>query len=189
MLGASSNGTQRNVFASADTSGQNYYVSFIFQYTGTVFTGWQAKDADPDISVDSIGLINTNSSVGARVAGSTSSTSLDYLSAGTTYFMVTEYTGWDGTNYNTVNVYINPTETLAGSTITATYTDASGSGSSGFIGTYARTLIGTGEAFYLDDLRIGTDWDSVTSIPEPSYIALALVSFAGTVIVRRRRQA
>lgn len=190
MLSNQSNGTQRNVFASEDTSGKDYYVSFIFQYSGTVFTGWQAKDASPNISEDSISVVNTNSSVGARVANQTSSTSADFLTAGTTYFMVTEYSGWDGSNYNTVNVYINPAETQVGSSITATFTDSGGGGSSGFIGTYVRAVIASDEAFYLDSLRIGTDWESITAVPEPGQYAVFLACLAGMVgvLIRRRRK-
>ena len=42
----------------------------------------------------------------------------------------------------------------------------------------------------MDELRIGTDWASVTPVPEPStyaMLALAGAGFAGYVIRRRRR--
>lgn len=192
LLGNTSNGTQRNVFSSVNTGGSDYYVSMIFQYSGTVFAGWQAKDDSVDIANDSIGLLNTNSTVGARVDGSTGS-SVSTLTAGTTYFMVMEYTGWTGSNYSTVNVWINPNAGVqSNSSISATYTDPTtedGGGSAGFLGLYVRTTIDAGESFRLDDLRVGTDWASVTSaIPEPGSASLLAAAAAGCFVAMGRRR-
>src|SRR5690606_11461504 len=54
----------RIALGTADTSGADYFVSFIFrlegqpagtQFTGNVFAGWQAEDNNPSTSVDNIG--------------------------------------------------------------------------------------------------------------------------------------
>ncbi len=168
LLSNASNGTQRNVFASANTGGSDYYVSFLFRFSGTVFAAWQALDGDPDILNDGIGLVNTNGAVGARVDNVTDSTAAGHVVADTTYFMVVGYTGWTGTSYSTVKLWINPVSgPESANTITATYTDdtpGDGGGSSGFIGVYIRTVIDSNEEVLIDDLRVGTDWESVTEI-------------------------
>ncbi|MFH1496400.1 MAG: glycoside hydrolase family 5 protein [Verrucomicrobiota bacterium] len=168
LLSNTSNGTRRDVFATPNTGGSDHYVSFVFRFSGTVFTGWQALDGSPDIINDSIGLVNTNGAVGARVDNTTVSTAAGFVSPDTTGLMVIQYTGWTGTNYSTVNVWINPAPVgQSGNTPSATYTDTTpgdGGGSAGFLGVYVRTLIGSGESFLIDDLRVGTDWESVAQI-------------------------
>lgn len=167
LLGSASSGTRRNVFAAVDVAGGDYYVSFIFRFSGAVFTGWQALDETPDISNDSIALVNTNGAAGARVDGVTDSSSAGLVQANATYFLVVQYTGWTGANYSTVNLWINPpVGDRWASAPSATCTDATpndGGGSAGFLGVYARTLIDGGESFLIDDLRVGTDWESVTT--------------------------
>jgi hypothetical protein len=190
LLNDAANGTQRNVFSSVDDEGGDYYVSMIFQASGSGFVGWQAKDGDAAYLNDSIAY--TTSTFGARVQNQSSPGGA--LTAGTTYFMVMEYTGWNGANYKTVNVWINPnTGDQTNSSVSATYTDADADagGSSGFVGIYARTASFGSNGMYVDDLRIGTDWASVTAVavPEPSAASLA----AGGVVAlcalfnRRRR--
>lgn len=172
QLSTASNGTRRNVFEFTNTGGGDYYVSFICRFDGTVFTGWQALDGNPDIGKDCIGLINTNGAVGARVDGATDSTPEGRVSAGATFLMVVQYTGWTGTSYSTVNVWINPAPGgRSGAVPSATSTDGTpgdGGGSEGFLGVYVRTLIGSGERCLIDDLRVGTDWESVTAPADAS---------------------
>lgn len=168
QLSSTSNGTRRNVFPSTSTAGDDFYVSFVFRFSGTVFAGWQALDGAADINNDSIGLVNTNGSVGARVDNATGSSASGLVPQNTTGFMVVQYTGWTGTNYSTVNVWINPAAgAQSASAPSATYTDSTpndGGGSAGFLGVYVRTLIDAGENFLIDDLRVGTDWTSVTAL-------------------------
>ncbi len=186
-----SNPLQRDVFASADTSGQDYYVSFIFNNTGTTFAGWQAKDANVDITNDTIGYTN-NGTVGARV-GNTSSASAAVFTDNTTHFVVIAYTGWNGSNYLTSKIWIDPTTGGEGSnTVSASYTGTAGKGSSGFLGLYVRTANfdpTNSEFMYVDDIRVGTGWTSVvpTAIPEPSTYAL-LAGLATIVLTVARRR-
>lgn len=194
-----SNGTQRNVFSTVNTGGSDYFVSYIFQVSGSVFLGLQAKDSDPVLNNDSISVVSTptngQGAVRARVANVDASSAAGSVVPGATYFLVTEFTGWTGTNYSTVNVWINP---IAGdqslSSVSATYTDTTaGVGSDGFIGLYMRTSGISGsadpaESFLLDDLRVGTSWGAVTAIPEPSTASLAAAAIALCVVFNRRRR-
>jgi len=201
LLDSASNGTQRDVFSSVDQGGGDFFVSYIFRVTGSVFTSLQARDSGPNINDDSISLVTTPGSEGnlgvvrARVANTDASSSAGSVVPDPTYFLVTQFTGWTSTNYSTVNVWLNPVESdQPPISISATITNATaGAGSDGFIGLYFRTSgidAGT-ESFLIDDLRVGTDWASVTevSIPEPSAASLA----AGGVVAlcalfnRRRR--
>lgn len=191
-LDGNSNGLQRNVFSTIDTSGADYYVSMIFQFTGGVFAGWQAKDANVDIGNDSIGLVNGSNLVQARVDGGNNVTGTT-LSTNTTYFMVIQYTGWTVANpqYTTVNVWIDAKADQGSSTISATFTDSTpgdGGGSSGFLGLYARIVPNSGQTLRIDDLQIGTDWASVTStVPEPGSASLIAAGLAGCLVLTRRR--
>lgn len=191
----SSAGTQRNVFGALDTSGDDFYVSLIFQYTGAVFVGFQAKDDFVDVFNDSTSIVNTTHYAAARVDNGEGNKSA--LTAGTTYFMVVQYTGWTEANpqYTTVNVWINPnTGDQSESSISSTYTDstpADGGGSSGFLGLFVRTTsFESGDSFLLDDLRVGTDWASVTAIPEPGTTAVAAsAAVLLCALFNRRRRA
>jgi hypothetical protein len=189
LLDVSSNGTQRNVFASSDTSGQDYYVSFIFEYTGTVFLGMQAKDSNPDIEMDNIGVLTSTGKVGARVNNSTDYTSVSVTEEGQTYFMVIEYTDWDETkgSYLTTNLWLNPSSSDDESSA-ATATESSTLGASGFLGVYARTILGTNEGLYIDDLKVGTKWNDVVSIPELNTSGLLVTAFSFLAVIMRRRR-
>ncbi|MFH1499676.1 MAG: PEP-CTERM sorting domain-containing protein [Verrucomicrobiota bacterium] len=194
LINNGSNPLQRDVFATPDTSGQDYYVSFIFNNTESTFVGWQAKDGDVDVGNDTIGLTNTNNTVAARVGG-TNNTATGPISFvnGTTHFVVIGYTGWDGATYRTANIWLNPTSGVEpGESVSASYTGAVGEGSSGFMGLYIRTVsFTTGTEFmYIDDLRVGTDWESVTAvaIPEPGSTALLAAGAAALFALAGRRR-
>jgi hypothetical protein len=165
-----SNGTRRKVFPAIKTDGADYYVSFIFRFSGTVFAGWQALDANPNIGNDSIALVNTNGAVGARVGDETTSSSAGFVPPDTTCLMVIQFTGWTGAHYSTLNLWINPIPgPQSANTISASHTNAApGVGSAGFLGVYIRTIIDSYESLLIDDLKVGTDWTSVTSAPEKS---------------------
>ncbi len=70
------NSTNALVRAAPVTGGKDVFVSFIFQIkggtagtnvTGTVFTGWQADDATPSYTVDSIGYLGNALSIFTKI--------------------------------------------------------------------------------------------------------------------------
>jgi hypothetical protein len=172
-------GNSTNAFVRANpvTGGQPVFVSFIFQIkggttgsnvSGTIFTGWQADDANPSISVDSIGYLGNSGKAGARVNNQSTSFG-EFLKFGHTYLCVIKYAGWNNGAYQTTQVWINPTradENTTDPAITQTETESTG-GSSGFLGLRVRTYGLSSSDYYLaDEIRIGTTWDDVVS-PAP----------------------
>ena len=158
--------------------GIDVYVGFIFQIkggtpgtpvSGNVFTGWQALDAAPSATNDSIGYLGASGKAGARVKNT--STSFDTaLLYGQTYLYIIQYTDWDGTAYQTTRVWLNPTSTAdeftSNSAITRSQTVAGG-GSAGFNGLRCRSVGLSASTYYLvDDLRVGTSWESVAGFPK-----------------------
>ena len=167
--------------APTGTTGADHYASFVFQIkggeagtnvSGNIFTGWQALDAAPSSTNDSIGILGSSGKAGARVANS-SATLTPTLQYGRTYHFVIKYSGWNGSNYTTTRVWLNPTaadeaSSNAAIAITKTVT-TTGAGSSDFTGLRVRSVGLDATTYYLvDDLRVGSSWSDVVS-PPPGY--------------------
>jgi|GEM_PF-1373494 Cellulase (glycosyl hydrolase family 5). len=155
-----------------DTSGADYFVSFLFRivgptpgatFSGNVFTGWQAEDATPDINVDNIGYVGGTGYAGARVNGNSSAvnTALRY---GQTYRFVIKYTGWSGGRYRKTQVWLNPAPNDENSTNTAVTRsiDTTTGGSAGILGLLVRGYGLNSNTYQLvDELRVGQTWGDV----------------------------
>ncbi|QYY35252.1 alginate lyase family protein [Ruficoccus sp. ZRK36] len=176
----SANAFARDVLDNPDTTGQDYYVSFLMRIEGDTgalptsgynpFAGWQARDSSPDPANDTVGITGKAGKAGARVANADEriSTVLEY---GQTYFVVVQYGGWDGSNYQTATVWLNPDindEFTADTSVKATKTSTvSGQGSDGFIGVQVRTVSLSEDAYYLfDDVSVGRTWREVVPVPQ-----------------------
>jgi phospholipase/lecithinase/hemolysin len=163
------------------TTGADYFAGFVFQIkggtpgtnvSGNIFTGWQAQDAAPNSANDSIGFLGSGGKAGARVANS-SDTVTPTLKYGQTYLFVIKYGGWNGSNYTTTRVWLNPTvndEASSNAAVTISKTvSTAGAGSSGFTGLRVRSVGLDATTYYLvDDLRVGSSWSDVVS-PPPGY--------------------
>lgn len=191
---------QRDVFASLSTSGQDYFLSFIFQTQGagtnnSTFFSWQAKDDNPQVNVGNIGVVS-NAAAGARINTDTTNVSAT-VTNDTTYFMVIAFTGWSEANsrYQETKVWLNPEiddENTSDPTIVASQTTANASdGAPGFLGLWVRATAfdGVDEAVYFDDIRVGTTWSSVTAVPEPGEYAVWLGDLAVLLILGKRLNA
>lgn len=180
----------RNTYETPDTSGQTYFTSFIFQVVnndnatgniGNEFTHYAPVDGQNEYAAQSstIGIIAKGGDAGVRNGGSSNQDLVDnHIQYATTYFAVVKYSGWDGSKYNTATLWLNPAttdESTSDPTIVASI-DIDDTGSSGFGGLQIRSfyLADENSYFLLDDMRIGTDWDSVVtaSIPEPATTGL-----------------
>ncbi|MDP0495537.1 MAG: hypothetical protein Q7Q73_04955 [Verrucomicrobiota bacterium JB024] len=201
--GSTQNSTQRATFTSADQSGQTYYSSFVFtiegptgEETGTA-TGnntisMLAKGNNFSATTDNALFVNgANSKTQAR--NSDQLASVDTLiQYGVTYLAVVRYSGWDATAgvYETTTVWLNPTttdENTSDAAIVASVT-TDNAGSEGFQGLAFRTYFtNSANKVYIDDLRVGTSWDSVV-IPEPGTWAFGLSAGVLAIALLRRRR-
>ncbi|MEZ0215760.1 MAG: PEP-CTERM sorting domain-containing protein [Rariglobus sp.] len=163
--------------------------------TASKFWFYVSDDADLANS-GVIGKINDNSNAlltGYR-AGSTQYPSTGTsLNIGSTLFIVGRFsqTGVSSTvgDYDKMEMWVNPDSTTLGVAFTAT--NATGSGISTGIDTFALTAVGTGSTVLWDNLLIGTsqaDVLDVYAIPEPStYAAFGGLAALGLATLRRRR--
>ncbi|WP_145929077.1 IPT/TIG domain-containing protein [Termitidicoccus mucosus] len=174
----------RNI-ADAVTDGSDVFVSFIFKYKntaqsdgGTFSSGNQmfqlfALDGSPSTN-DASAIAGITGQIGARVNNSNLVTSPQRnrfaatLRYGQTYFMVVKYTGWSGSAYRSVRVWLDPTtndETTTDQTVSVVDNGTSG-GSASFNGLRLRVNgLNTSRYYIFDALRIGTTWDAVVGTP------------------------
>ena len=189
-----------------DTSGQDYYASFLVKYEGPSGTETGQVDVQHGFTLaalDSSGAYDSSDNMvfanggGRRLEARSGGSNTDVstiLQLQTTYLVVAKFSGWDeiNGNYTTTQAWLNPAkadEFSTDPTITATHTDP---GSDQFSGIAMRFLnntdFGGDYKVYMDDLRIGTTWDSVV-IPEPGTYSLiaALIALGAAMIAHRRR--
>lgn len=104
----------------------------------------------------------------------------------TNYFLVGKASKTAGSaTFNRIDLFVNPTTLLEPAATSATSTAAAGSG----VGTFANLIVRTarqdaGDAYFVDELRIGTTYLDV--IPEPG-AATMLMAAGGCVLGCRRR--
>lgn len=106
----------------------------------------------------------------------------------TTYFLVTRIskTGFGSIgNYETVDVFVNPTSTTTPGTPTATMTDLDSFSSLSSIGFRLALVESNADTYLIDEIRVGTSWDAVV-IPEPSTFILVGAALTALVLFRRR---
>jgi hypothetical protein len=137
---------------------------------------------DPvDATKYDLGIFNVTATSGA-------SSWLPAMKVGDTHFIVVGYTFNTGSTTDDVaSIWVDPnpntftTLTPPAPTATATGGDVAAPG-------IASIILRQSPAPYLtmDELRIGTDWASVTA-PEPASVGLSLVACAGLALARRRR--
>ena len=122
----------------------------------------------------------------ANTASSETNTGLQGLSEGTVYFVVARYLTTGGADQ--MDLWLNPAGSSFGNNAlipAATFTSTLGTDTAVDWATFALTPPAQTTGFF-DELRIGTDWASVTPVPEPS-IGLLGTAALGALAVRRRR--
>lgn len=184
----------RDVFASVDKSGQDYYISFIFQSesataNNAAFVSWHAKDEADVFNEGNMGVINANT-IRARVDTTDTNVTDAAVTNADVHFMIVRFSGWDDTAYRNTTVWFNPgpgDQNTTDPTIVATAIKLDG-GATGFGGISVRaTSFNSERAMYFDDVRVGTSWDSVTPVPEPQTAVLVLAAAVGLLALLRRR--
>ena len=188
-------------------SGQDLFLSFT----------WNKTSSNPDTSNDFFRLqltnsgtpTNTNDYVGIQLSSDTlgararlGGTDSAYQGAGSaltsteTYFVAARAI-WNGTSYNSIQVWINPLTTLAAPSVaseylhTATASIASGItsvSSLAFLSGATGGNLDSGDVIRIDNLRVGTAFSDVSLVPEPSsFAAIAGLGMLGFALLRRRR--
>lgn len=179
------------LFRAGSSSANNFFNLYL---TDASSTGSSA----PQNSPGQIGDLSTSArQFGARLNGSSSTQQLDgSYTDNTTYLLVgrisdqgTSGPGVGGGNFNLVELWVNPTSTIAGvpdASVDSNAADAP-------VGSIVRLGMRTFSAYdsseiHFDEMRIGTVFQSVV-VPEPSTSALIVGSvILGGLLLLRRRQ-
>lgn len=116
----------------------------------------------------------------------------DNLSLSNTYFIVSSYEFVSGTLNDIANLWVNPDSSTfgAGSAPSVSAFATNSGGDVANISVFQLRGANGSPGGVMDELRIGTDWASVTPVPEPSTYALLGLAAAGlgAHIIRRRRR-
>lgn len=168
------------------------YISFLMRFNG-------ALDASDQFTFH---MANTNSTTStlrsgvrestgdqAFVANDSSSSVIatPLLTANTTYFAVLKLES-TGINWSQATMWLNPTSTTvegggaAGSAVRA----LSGNAAMNYLG-FKFQNADISDSFALDEIRIGTTWSDVVTIPEPSTWVMLVGGCTALVFLRRRR--
>jgi MYXO-CTERM domain-containing protein len=109
---------------------------------------------------------------------------------GDTLLIVGSYTFNPGDNNDVARLWVNPLPGTAESANVAAVVTAAGLADINqdrITAFFFRNNSVEPDALLMDELRVGTTWESVTPVPEPSAAALAVVA-AGGLLARRRRR-
>ena len=173
------------------------YFSFLFSATAASlsnddFVHFMLNNDTVNTNSGGIGkLTTTDLSLGARVGttnGGTTTSSSTLMTGGTTYFLVGKISKVSSTNYNQIDLYINPTSNIEPGTASAT-SSADGGFSSIPVFSLRTFNLDAGDVYRFDELRVGTTFADVvpTAVPEPS--AMGLLCGGVAMFLSRRRRA
>jgi len=147
----------------AGTTGPGGGADLLSFYVGSSGTGYK------------IGVRTTGGGTGAAYAGTT-------LQLNTPYLVVGELTLGSAP---VANLYLDPTPGAAQPAASATQTTATAITSVDDVGLKSQSSASAGD-FFIDNLLIGTTWESVTPVPEPGTLGLAAVALLGWGLRFRR---
>lgn len=191
LVGSNTSDLYARAFASQTST---LYFSLLFRLDsntldGDDFVHFMLNNDTNNTDSAGIGLLSTTTDyLGARIGGSnggnTTSSSTNFV-ANTTYFLVGKI--WKsnvGGNYDTIDLFINPSSTIEPVTPSASDTASMSGGTVSYF-TVRGFGIDSNDRFLFDELRIGDTFASVV-VPEPSAAILGLGG-ATLLMVRRRR--
>lgn len=181
----------RSLSTTVDQS--EFFLRFVIQQdqasaAGDFLFWWLTTSGDFTSHADnpSMGIYNDDLAAQINSSGKAGSG----VASGSPQLLVAKFTK-DGVSnqYETVDFWIDP---AYGDSVTpqATATDASGNLSAGtFIGIQVNNMTG-GTQYLMDSYAIGTTWDSVVPIPEPSSYAIftTILICIATISIRRRKE-
>lgn len=182
-------------FEGADT-GSELYFSFLFQVVaGNEFSYFYLSDTPNSSNSGGIGDLATSTDVfGTRIVntgitGNTAHSAISYT-LGTTYLLVGRLSTDGGTgaagDVDRVQLWVNPSSLTPGSA-SVTVDGTTGLTIDDFVlfGTRTTNFDGS-DQILIDELRIGTDFASVVTVPEPSVGGLAILGGASLLALCRK---
>ena len=156
---------------------------FVSLWFDTVTSG--AHTTRPQIGIKAD--INGTNDIFARSAGSSGAFAPDSnVLTGQTFLVVGKLSKVSSTTYNQFDLWFNPSASDLANP------DASFSGNSGLtalttLGLRSANLDG-GDSVLIDNLRLGSAWNDVSAVPEPSSLALSALGMCVLMCYRRRRK-
>ncbi|MCC5851030.1 MAG: PEP-CTERM sorting domain-containing protein [Verrucomicrobia bacterium] len=173
-----------------------FYLSGLFQFKAGVegrlkiFTTGAGDDRSHYIGFSDAGnLIGGSFNNDLRnAAAPAENTSAETFAADTTHFVVARFVD-GGFGNRTVDLWINPNDITSQGTADYTF-DANYFDGHTFdsitIGAHMGKNV-SNPSFIIDEVRVGTTWDSVTPIPEPGTLILLGISLGTLWLFRRRK--
>ncbi|OAM90778.1 IPT/TIG domain-containing protein [Termitidicoccus mucosus] len=168
-------------------AGDDVYASFVFKIknpaipdgsplSGNTCALWYAADATKDPDRDIAAFAGYGGKAGGKLSAGWQTVTTP-LVAGQTYFLVIRYSGWNSgvQAYDTCRVWLNPATNDEAATDPAITTERAGNsagyGNTDIRGLYVSTLgLVAGGAYHIvDDIRVGSTWESVVGEPVPAY--------------------
>lgn len=166
----------------------DFFVSFLAQ---TTRVGSHQATVALDLSGNRFGAglrvgpnlaISDQEFVGFDSSASQFSLGVGTITSGETYFVVFQVENASAGNWDTVNVWINPAFGSSAPSPTGSATGTpNGNANNGLV------FDGDAGASFFDEVKVGTSWNDVVPVPEPSTYALYAGFLALGLVMWRRR--
>lgn len=185
--GGVDNGTLGRTFASQTGT---VYVSFLLRASNTSMNEFfqiglsNGTGGEPAISAGASGVQAFNFTFFGRIPGGAAVTSSTVMSPNTTYLLVLKASKGSGsTNYNQLDLFVNPTSDIEPTAATASRTADGGIATITSLN-YRTARFTNGDVLSVDNVTIGTMFADVVPVPEPATTSLV----AGTALLLLRRR-
>jgi hypothetical protein len=172
------------------------YVSYLLQTTNISST-LQSGLAMSDTNLVSGNIRATAGKNGdkfwTRVTNGSSTIDNDMTSSvilpGSTHFLVAKISKVAGTDYNQIELFVDPTSTTEGSANCAYYVMSSGDSLTTNFAAYQFRIASAyaGNVNYIDNLTVADDFAGAVGAPEPATMGLLVIGGIATLLRRRRK--